>query len=110
MGLHPDFLREAIRVMSDLLMELEVSQQIGAERYERSDKRTTQRNGYRERTWETRVGEIDLHIPKLRQGSYYPSLLEPRRRAEQALLAVVQQAYIEGVSVRRSMTCSKPWG
>jgi transposase-like protein len=101
MGLHPDFLREAIRVMSELLMELEVSQQIGAERYERSDKRTTQRNGYRERTWETRVGEIDLHIPKLRQGSYYPSLLEPRRRAEQALLAVVQQAYIEGVSVRR---------
>jgi putative transposase len=101
MGLQPDFLREAIRVMSDLLMELEVSQQIGAERYERSDKRITQRNGYRERTWETRVGEIDLHIPKLRQGSYYPSLLEPRRRAEQALLAVIQQAYIEGVSVRR---------
>lgn len=101
MGLQPDFLREAIRVMSDLLMELEVSQQIGAERYERSAKRTTQRNGYRERTWETRVGEIDLHIPKLRQGSYYPSLLEPRRRAEQALLAVIQQAYIEGMSVRR---------
>ena len=101
MGLQPDFLREAIRVMSDLLMELEVSQQIGADRYERSDKRTTQRNGYRERPWETRVGEIDLHIPKLRQGSYYPSLLEPRRRAEQALLAVIQQAYIEGVSVRR---------
>jgi putative transposase len=101
MGLQPDFLREAIGVMSELLMELEVSQQIGAERYERSDKRTTQRNGYRERLWETRVGEIDLHIPKLRQGSYYPSLLEPRRRAEQALLAVIQQAYIEGVSVRR---------
>lgn len=101
MGLHPDFLREAIRAMSELLMELEVNQQIGAERYERSDKRTTHRNGYRERAWQTRVGEIDLHIPKLRQGSYYPSLLEPRRRAEQALLAVIQQAYIEGVSVRR---------
>jgi putative transposase len=101
LGLQPDFLREAIRVMSELVMELEVSQQIGAERYERSDKRTTQRNGYGERTWETRVGEIDLHSPKLRQGSYYPSLLEPRRRAEQALLAVIQQAYIEGVSVRR---------
>jgi putative transposase len=100
-GLHPDFLREAIRVMSALLMELEVSQQIGAERYERSDTRLTQRNGYRERAWATRVGEIDLHIPKLRHGSYYPSLLEPRRRAEQALLAVIQQAYIEGVSVRR---------
>jgi putative transposase len=94
-------MREAIRVMSELLMELEARGQIGAERYERSDKRITQRNGYRERTWETRVGEIDLHIPKLRQGSYYPSLLEPRRRAEQALLAVIQQAYIEGVSVRR---------
>jgi putative transposase len=101
LGLQPDFLREAIRVMSELLMEVEVSQQIGAERYEWSDRRTTQHNGYRERTWETRVGEIDLHIPKLRQGSYYPSLLEPRRRAEQALLAVIQQAYIEGVSVRR---------
>lgn len=82
-------------------MELEVSHQIGAERYERSDTRTTQRNGYRERPWETRVGEIELHIPKLRHGSYYPSLVEPRRRAEQALLAVIQQAYIEGVSVRR---------
>jgi putative transposase len=101
MGLQPDFLREAIRVMSELLMDLEARGQIGAERYEGSDKRTTQRNGYRERPWETRVGEIDLHIPKLRQGSYYPSLLEPRRRAEQALLAVIQQAYIEGVSVRR---------
>ncbi len=101
MGLRPDFLREAIRVMSELLMELEVSHQIGAERYERSDTRTTQRNGYREPAWETWMGEIDLHIPKLWQGSYYPSLLEPRRRAEQALLAVIQQAYIEGVSVRR---------
>jgi putative transposase len=101
LGLQPDFLREAIRVMSDLLMELEAGGQIGAERYEQSSKRTTQRNGYRERPWETRVGEIDWHIPKLRQGSYSPSLLEPRRRAEQALLAVVQQASIEGVSVRR---------
>ena len=101
MGPHPDFLREAIQVMSELLMELEVSQQIGAERYERSDQRTTQRNGYRERAWQTRVGEIDLHIPKLRHGSYYPSLLEPRRCAEHALLAVIQQTYIEGASVRR---------
>jgi putative transposase len=96
--------------MSELLMELEVSQQIGAERYERSDKRTTQRNGYRERTWETRVGEIDLHIPKLRQGSYYPSELSPRRRAEQALLAVIQQAYSEGVSVRRVDDLRKRFG
>src|SRR5438067_1352048 len=92
-GLEPDFLREAIRVMSEQLMELEVQQQTGAERYERTADRKTQRNGYRERTWETRVGEIPLRIPKLRQGSYFPSLLEPRRRAEQALVSVVQQAY-----------------
>src|SRR5690242_19848217 len=84
--------------MSELLMELEVRQQIGAERYERNDKRTTQRNGYRERTWEKRVSEIDFRIPKLRQGSYYPSLLEPCRRAEQALLAVIQQAYMGKMS------------
>ena len=63
--------------------------------------RTTQRNGIRERAWETRVGRIELQIPKLRHGSYFPSLLEPRRRVEQALLNVVQQAYIEGVSTRR---------
>lgn len=98
LGLEPDFLREAIRVLSEALMEVEVSQKAGAERYERKDTRTTYRNGYRERTWATRVGEIALRIPKLREGSYFPSLLEPRRRAERALLAVVQQAYIQGVS------------
>jgi transposase-like protein len=100
-GLDPDFLREAVRVMSELLMEIEVKQQIGADRYERSEERTTYRNGYRERAWQTRVGEIPLKIPKLREGSYFPSLLEPRRRAEQALLAVIQEAYIQGVSTRR---------
>src|SRR5262249_16789012 len=88
-------------VMSEQLMELEVSQQAGAGRYERTEQRSTYRNGYRERTWQTRVGEIPLRIPKLRQGSYFPSLLEPRRRAEQALLAVGQQAYGEGVSTRK---------
>ena len=61
----------------------------------------TQRNGYRSRAWDTRVGTMDLHIPKLREGSYFPSLLEPRRRSERALLAVIQQAYVEGVSTRR---------
>src|SRR5690348_4613308 len=101
LGLEPDFLREAIRVLSEALMELEVSQKTGAERYAGSDARTTYRNGYRERTWATRAGEIPLRIPKLREGSYFPSLLEPRRRAEQALLAVVQQAYIQGVSTRK---------
>ena len=63
--------------------------------------RVTQRNGYRSRAWDTRVGTMDLHIPKLREGSYFPSLLEPRRRSERALLAVIQQAYVEGVSTRR---------
>ena len=100
-GLDPDFLREAVRVMSAMLMEIEVKQQIGADRYERTEERTTYRNGYRDRDWQTRVGEIPLRIPKLREGSYFPSLLEPRRQAEQALLAVIQQAYIQGVSTRR---------
>ncbi|HEX9107756.1 MAG TPA: IS256 family transposase [Longimicrobiales bacterium] len=101
LGLEPDFLREAIRVMSELLMEVEVSQQAGAGRYERSEQRMAYRNGYRERTWSTRVGDIALRIPKLREGSYFPSLLEPRRQAERALVAVVQQAYVQGVSTRK---------
>jgi transposase-like protein len=96
-----DFLREGIRVLTQALKELEVSQQIGAARYERSDERSSYRNGYRERTWQTRVGDVALQIPKVRDGSYFPSFLEPRRRPEQALLAVVQQAYIEGVSTRK---------
>jgi len=96
-----DFLQESVRMMSQMLMELEVEQQAGAARHERTPERKTYRNGYRERGWETRVGEINLRIPKLRSGSYFPSLLEPRKRAEQALLAVVQQAYVEGVSTRK---------
>ena len=96
-----DFLREGIAVLTRLLMEWEVSEQIGAERYQRTAERQTQRNGYRERGWETRVGEIALRVPKLRQGTYFPGFLEPRRRAERALLAVVQAAYIEGVSTRK---------
>lgn len=99
--LEPDFLRSMIEVMTRVLMEMEVSEQIGAARYERSEDRQEHRNGYRERSWETRVGEIQLQIPKLRRGSYYPSFLEPRRRAERALLAVIQSAYVEGVSTRK---------
>lgn len=91
-----DFLHESVRIMSQMLMELEVQKQTGAEKHERTPERKTQRNGCRKRIWETCVGEIPLHIPKLRSGSYIPSLLEPRRRTEQALLAVVQQAYVEG--------------
>jgi putative transposase len=96
-----DFLREGIILMTRLLMEAEVSGQIGAERYERSDSRQGYRNGYRGRTWETRVGEIPLQIPKLRSGSYFPSFLEPRRPGEKALLAVIQSAYVAGVSTRK---------
>ncbi|KPK05625.1 MAG: transposase [Anaerolineae bacterium SG8_19] len=96
-----DFLREGIRMLSQRIMELEVSEQIGAGHYERGDNRQTHRNGYRDRIWETRVGEIPLRIPKVRHGTYFPSLLNPRRRSEKALLAVVQQAYIQGVSTRK---------
>lgn len=102
-GLDQDsnFLQEGIRLLSEMVMDLEVSEQIRAGKYERNPERRTQRNGYRERLWETRVGEIPLRVPKLRSGSYFPSLLEPRRRSEKALLAVVQQAYIKGVSTRK---------
>ena len=96
-----DLLREALRVLVDGIMDAEVSAQIGAQHGERSPERVTYRNGYRNRTWDTRVGTMALHIPKLREGSYFPSLLEPRRRSEKALLAVIQQAYVEGVSTRR---------
>ncbi len=99
--LDPNFLREALSKVLHELMELEVQQQIGAARHERTPERTTQRNGTREREWLTRVGSIPLQIPRLRQGSYFPSFLEPRRRAEQALISVIQQAYIEGVSTRK---------
>ena len=75
--------------------------QVGAERYERALTRTGQRNGYREREWDTRVGTIELQVPRVRDGSFFPSLLEPRKRAERALVAVVQEAYVQGVSTRR---------
>ncbi len=96
-----DFLREGMRVFSEAVMELEVTQHVGAERHARTPERSGQRNGYRERRWDTRVGTIDLHVPRVRDGSYFPALLDPRRRAERALVAVVQEAYIHGVSTRR---------
>ena len=98
---HADVIREAVKAVAAELMELEVSALIGAEHGERRpDDRATHRNGYRSRRWDTRAGEIELQIPKIRQGSYFPSILEPRRRSEQALLSVVQQAYVCGVSTR----------
>jgi putative transposase len=96
-----DVLVEGLRWLLQELMDAEVSAQIGAGRYERSSERTTQRNGYRARPWDTRLGTVELAIPKLRQGSYFPSWLEPRRRAEQALVAVVAEAYVHGVSTRK---------
>ena len=96
-----DFLREALGVLVEGIMDAEVSVKTGAGYGERRADRVTQRNGYRKRSWDTRVGTMELRIPKLRDGSYFPSLLEPRRRSEKALLAVIQQAYVEGVSTRR---------
>jgi transposase-like protein len=96
-----DVLREGIRVLSQALMESEVAGLIGAERHERTGDRTAYRNGARTRTWDTRVGTIELAIPKITPGTYFPSLLHPRRRAEQALAAVVQEAYVHGVSTRK---------
>lgn len=96
-----DVLREGVRVLAQALMEAEVSSRIGGERYERSAERTAYRNGYRPRTWDTRVGTLELAIPKVQPGSYFPSLLEPRRRGERALVAVVQEAYVHGVSTRK---------
>lgn len=96
-----DFLREGLYVLTKELMELQVSQQVGAELGQRTPTRTGQRNGYRERTWDTRVGTLELAVPRIRDGSFLPSFLEPRRRAERALVAVVQEAYIKGISTRR---------
>jgi transposase-like protein len=96
-----DFLREGVRVLSQALMEVEVSRHVGAQRHERSAERTGHRNGYRDREWDTRVGTIGLQVPRVREGGYFPSLLEPRKRAEQALVAVVREAYVQGVSTRK---------
>jgi putative transposase len=97
-----DFLRDGLRVLVEAVMEAEVTEVTGVPHGERDpEHRLTRRNGYRERRWDTRVGSLELSIPRVRDGSYFPSLLEPRRRAERALLAVVQEAYVAGVSTRR---------
>ena len=88
-----DFLKEGVRALSQAIMEMEVEQHIGAGRHQRVPERTGYRNGYRQRSWETRVGTVELSVPRVRDSSYFPSLLEPRRRAERALSAVVQEAY-----------------
>jgi putative transposase len=95
-----DVVRSAVEVMLQALIDLEATQAIGADRYERSDARTTYRNGTRQRLLSTKAGDVELAIPRLRKGSFFPSLLEPRRRIDRALLAVIMQVWVEGVSTR----------
>jgi len=99
-GSDDDLLREMIGFVANRMMDMEVEGLTGASWGERSAGRVNHRNGYRERSWETRAGTVDLAIPKLRKGSYFPGFLEPRRAAEKALVAVIQEAYVQGVSTR----------
>ena len=96
-----DFLRSVAEAVLQILMEADVEGLIGAGRHERSVDRLNYRNGYRERSFDTRLGSLSLRIPKLRQGSYFPPFLEPRKTAEKALVTVIQEAWIGGVSTRR---------
>jgi putative transposase len=96
-----DLLKELAELVLQRLMEFEVEERVGAAKHERSESRVTQRNGYRDRTLETRLGTLELKIPKLRQGSYFPGFLEPRRTTERALVAVIQEAWIQGISTRK---------
>ncbi len=99
---NPDLPRAMLKAFAETLMSAEASATCGAAYNERTEERSNSRNGYRQRPWDTRVGSVDLAVPKLRQGTYFPDwLVTPRRRAEQALVAVIGQAYVEGVSTRR---------
>jgi transposase-like protein len=97
----PDFLRQAAEAVVQMLMEADVEGKVGAGRHERSGERVTYRKGYHDRSLDTRLGELHLRIPKLRQGSYFPPFLEARKTSEKALVAVIQEAWIGGVSTCR---------
>ena len=99
-GSDTTMLREMIGFAAQRLMELETDTLCGAGHGERSESRTNHRNGYRDRDWQTRAGAVELRIPKLRKGSYFPGFLEPRRMGEKALTAVIQEAYVQGISTR----------
>jgi putative transposase len=99
-GADIDVLRQMVQFMAQRLMELDVDARCGAGYDEKSAEQINSRNGYRERTWDTRAGSVELKIPKLRQGSYFPESLEPRRTAEKGLNAVIQEAYVLGISTR----------
>lgn len=98
---NPDFLKQALMTLVDQFMTVEVNQLVGASKHEQADGRKNYRNGTRPRRWDTRVGTLELAIPKLRKGAYFPSFLEPRRRAEQAFVSIIQEAYVHGVSTRK---------
>lgn len=105
-----ELIPELARYGLQQLIELEASAAVGADRHERSEERTNYRNGYRPRTLTTQVGDLALQIPKLRAGSFIPSILEPRRRIDQALYAVIMEAYIGGVSTRKvDSLVAAPW-
>jgi len=108
-GAQDEVVHELLAHVAERLMEFEVEQRTGAEYGERTADRNNSRNGYRDRLWETRVGSVDLRIPKLRRGTYFPAFLEPRRTAEKALMAVIQEAYIQGVSTRSVDELVKRW-
>ena len=96
-----DVVRQGVALMLQALIDAEATARIGADRFERTDTRTTQRNGTRDRLLSTKAGDVELKIPKLRQGSFFPSILERRRRIDRALFAVVMEAYVHGVSTRK---------
>jgi putative transposase len=96
-----DPLRAMAEMIADFVMEGEVTEKVGAAPHERSEERITHRNGHRERRWDTRLGTLRLQVPKLREGGYVPSFIEHRKRSEQALISVIQEAVVKGVSTRK---------